>query len=98
MYTLTAVAYLPSALRARRSEPRGLPVRHSALLKVALIYVGTTTLTKTSLRYIDMPTQTVLKVRVRQLAATRALHGDASSQLLPTLLVRAVRSRPSCSQ
>ena len=32
-----------------------------ALLRVATLYVGTTTLTKTSLRYIDMPTQTVLK-------------------------------------
>lgn len=59
--------YVPPALRARRerhavagtlTEKAGSA---TALLKVATIYVGTTTLTKTSLRYIDMPTQTVLK-------------------------------------
>ena len=67
MYTCTAIIYLPPALRQRRE--RGQELRESsstashaaALLRVATIYVGTTTLTKTSLRYIDMPTQTVLK-------------------------------------
>jgi len=67
MYSCTAFVYLPIVMRARRSDA-GRERRVSsaassrmALLKVSMIYVGTTTLTKTSLRYIDMPTQTVLK-------------------------------------
>ena len=58
MYTFTVLVYLPQQLGAVRRLPR-----ESArlLFLVATLYVGTTTLTKTSLRYIDMPTQTVLK-------------------------------------
>lgn len=61
MYTVTAMAYYP---KLRYSQAGfGLPSEGARrlLLTVSLLYVGTTTLTKTSLRYIDMPTQTVLK-------------------------------------
>ena len=56
MYSCTVFAYYPRV--------RGFTLPGNArrmLLFVSMIYVGTTTLTKTSLRYIDMPTQTVLK-------------------------------------
>ena len=58
MYVFTAFAYLPRVRNA------GMAMPHEArrtLAFVSTLYVGTTTLTKTSLRYIDMPTQTVLK-------------------------------------
>ena len=57
------IVYLPNVLRTARSTGRRIAGGASvfALVRVATIYVGTTTLTKTSLRYIDMPTQTVLK-------------------------------------
>lgn len=59
MYSTTALVY---SLRTGR---HGLNVSSTMarrlLLTVSMLYVGTTTLTKTSLRYIDMPTQTVLK-------------------------------------
>ena len=63
MYVFAALCYTPSALRARRSAGGSGSANGAkfALLQVAIIYVGTTTLTKTSLRYIDMPSQTVLK-------------------------------------
>ena len=56
MYTFTVVAYLPRVRNAGLS-----PKSYRMLAWVSTLYVGTTTLTKTSLRYIDMPTQTVLK-------------------------------------
>ena len=56
MYTFTVVAYLP------RTRGEKVPAdAHRLLLFVSSIYVGTTTLTKTSLRYLDIPTQTVVK-------------------------------------
>lgn len=58
MYTCAVVLYLPREWRAVRDLP---PESRRLLLTVSTLYVGTTTLTKTSLRYIDMPTQTVLK-------------------------------------
>lgn len=58
MYTATVLFYLPREWSAARNLPSG---SRRLLLTVATLYVGTTTLTKTSLRYIDMPTQTVLK-------------------------------------
>ena len=59
MYSFTVFAYWP---RVRNAGGLSLPTAaRRQLLFVATIYVGTTTLTKTSLRYIDMPTQTVLK-------------------------------------
>ena len=56
MYSFTVVAYVPRA-RGQSLPPNAF----KALAFVSTIYVGTTTLTKTSLRYLDMPTQTVLK-------------------------------------
>lgn len=68
MYTATVLVYAPGVLTARRRAQAELrqhgPSSHSPLLpliSVSVLYVGTTTLTKSSLRYIDMPTQTVLK-------------------------------------
>lgn len=58
MYSVTVLAYLPRTLRSGATLPDG---SRTALLRVSTLYVGTTTLTKTSLRYIDMPTQTILK-------------------------------------
>ena len=59
MYVLCMLAYTPRVIgNGDRPPPKS---SWRLLLGVATIYVGTTTLTKTSLRYIDMPTQTVLK-------------------------------------
>ena len=62
MYLATCLVY---SIRLRNKlSGFGMPPASSArrlLLTVSMLYVGTTTLTKTSLRYIDMPTQTVLK-------------------------------------
>lgn len=58
MYSFTVFAYLP---RVRNSGLPLPPGTRRTLALVSTLYVGTTTLTKTSLRYIDMPTQTVLK-------------------------------------
>lgn len=58
MYCFTVFAYYP---RVRRAGLRLPQEAHRALFFVSTIYVGTTTLTKTSLRYLDVPTQTVLK-------------------------------------
>ena len=60
MYLTTALVY------SVRTRKQGLNLATTSarrlLLTVSMLYVGTTTLTKTSLRYIDMPTQTVLKL------------------------------------
>lgn len=68
MYTLTVLAYFPRVMRSREGLGfNGITTlahgqfQHRHLALVALLYVGTTTLTKTSLRYVDVPTQTVLK-------------------------------------
>lgn len=65
MYTATVLVYAPGVLAARlrgkARHGRAGPSSLLPLLTVSTLYVGTTTLTKTSLRYIDMPTQTVLK-------------------------------------
>lgn len=58
MYTFAVLVYFPRVRRDGIALPRTV-ARLVAI--VSTIYVGTTTLTKTSLRYIDMPTQTVLK-------------------------------------
>ncbi len=59
MYSFTCLVYAP---RVRSRGGLKLPAGCLRLLiVVAALYIGTTTLTKTSLRYIDMPTQTVLK-------------------------------------
>ena len=58
MYTFTVLVYLPREFKAVRELPAAAM---RLMLVVATLYVGTTTMTKTSLRYIDMPTQTVLK-------------------------------------
>ncbi len=57
MYTFTCFVYAPIVQRSGAKQLRPTPI----LGLVASLYVGTTTLTKTSLRYIDMPTQTVIK-------------------------------------
>lgn len=59
LYTATTFLYLPIVRAGARKQERSASA--TTVLKVALVYVGTTTLTKTSLRYIDVPTQTVLK-------------------------------------
>lgn len=74
MYFGAIVVYLPivasasdffsfnlSVVASASQQRSGVSTSRGALFRVSTIYVGTTTLTKTSLRYIDMPTQTVLK-------------------------------------
>ena len=58
MYLFCVFVYIPQVRMSGNSLP---PSAYKMLLFVSTIYVGTTTLTKTSLRYLDMPTQTVLK-------------------------------------
>ena len=63
MYTFTALVYSfvrrcgTSSSQNSRQRPLNTSRRRDILV-VASLYVGTTTLTKSSLRYIDMPTQT----------------------------------------
>ena len=81
MYSISVLWYM--VVRAfKRRHAAGLD-RTSLrdLLAVSTLYVGTTTLTKSSLRYIDMPTQTVLK----------------SAKLLPVMLGSIVILRRSFS-
>ena len=60
-----AAAYRQKSAAATKGvglvEVLGGATRAKDLLTVVTVYVGTTTLTKTSLRYIDVPTQTILK-------------------------------------
>jgi len=72
MYLLTVAIYLPSVVRSgggwlamRRwllagQSKRGRP-SVATLLAVSLVYVGTSSLTKAALSFIDVPTQTILK-------------------------------------
>ena len=69
-YSLAAVCFGAAVYRQKSAaatkgvglvEVLGGATRAKDLLTVVTVYVGTTTLTKTSLRYIDVPTQTILK-------------------------------------
>ena len=69
-YSLAAICFGAAAYRQKSAaatkgvglvEVLGGATRAKDLLTVVTVYVGTTTLTKTSLRYIDVPTQTILK-------------------------------------
>lgn len=64
MYSFSVLVYLLARRFAPTGGDRSRPLntsRRRDILVVSTLYVGTTTLTKSSLRYIDMPTQTVLK-------------------------------------
>lgn len=60
MYSVSVVWYLLLRVCSLSRRSHAAPLRKE-MLYVVTLYVGTTTLTKSSLRYIDMPTQTVLK-------------------------------------